>query len=964
MIGSNRIGGLNSGQWQDPRSRGRFRITGGAGLGMPNGLETTRIYPGLRVPISDLPVFRGVSEPRGRQSAVSASPGRWHDPAEQLTIPTLVPRIQAFGNRSPEGLVNPVYQKASGVAATRSPRSTALMDLVTGRTDSVSLRDPALRGGAFNNWDPDSPAVAAVLDPAAAGFPDAITAGAAYGIPSAAVKRLVEAQGPRRALLAPGSVTRTLTADDVPGGPEAATLQDILDDTPRTDLTWQPGVGLTAGMGPRGDSAIERFPIDWGTGLPSDVPLRLRGSGGAIAAEGIALGGDRLGFASQDSAGVRTSQRGTADINSFGLVPVSWRNPDGSITVREIDPTRGVFSYENDVVRPGAGSDNTAQFLRTTEDTLGTMVQEAMEEAKTPVMTRQALVQARRDGRFTPLPLDQREGSLIGYITKTGVDSPLPVYAPERNGRPVTTMIDVPDGPNRAKKVPTRLFRVGSPLNRDDEELRDLLRGELVRTVTAPDSSSPVNILKIADALEKGFTLVPAELGAAAPATAAPLSLDAVRDWTGALRGQPRLLPDGGRNPMSGSLQVVNRDGSVVQTLVPEADAGGRFTGRLLPMRSIEVGPTALLDDPVVRQRGERAGMRAGLRKSEAGLEGTTGRLGAGAFMADPDVVGLGEAGYLPLLVNSVISPEVAAQTPGLGERLELFRQHQEQRGLPAQLPGVPQPDGTVAIELDSRLFPPGSHARTILRQNVHDYTNGAVDLRFPDDRSAYVAPAPTGTSPWEAFWGGVTPASAEQRRAMYGLSGQQPVRLSYDIAQPEAGPPPIAPTVIRDLVAPVETPPAPAPAFAVGPDGQTFITGLSLPDRYTPSYLDDVGAYMAAQARALPASVPPAAAGEQLRLPVSSFGQVRTLEPEEPVLRAGRAAGPYAGASYYGLGGPETYQQPLSAAGAARGFDYGRMAEDLGAELGSPEQERAMLQMARRVQQRQLERAAAQAGG
>lgn len=75
---------------------------------------------------------------------------------------------------------------------------------------------------------------------------------------------------------------------------------------------------------------------------------------------------------------------------------------------------------------------------------------------------------------------------------------------------------------------------------------------------------------------------------------------------------------------------------------------------------------------------------------------------------------------------------------------------------------------------------------------------------------------------------------------------------------------------------------------------------------------------------------------------------RVQVSAAEIPV---GRAAGPYAGSEYYGLGDAGASRRAaMSARGQAAGFDYQRMAGALGAEPGSPEHERAMLQMMRRV--------------
>jgi hypothetical protein len=93
----------------------------------------------------------------------------------------------------------------------------------------------------------------------------------------------------------------------------------------------------------------------------------------------------------------------------------------------------------------------------------------------------------------------------------------------------------------------------------------------------------------------------------------------------------------------------------------------------------------------------------------------------------------------------------------------------------------------------------------------------------------------------------------------------------------------------------------------------------------------------------------------EQTELPIQlpRRGDVSSSMIADGDYPVGRPAGPYAREAYYGQGDPAAYQQAATPRGALGGFDYGTMAADLGAEVGSPEQERALRQVAMRIRRR-----------
>jgi hypothetical protein len=100
-----------------------------------------------------------------------------------------------------------------------------------------------------------------------------------------------------------------------------------------------------------------------------------------------------------------------------------------------------------------------------------------------------------------------------------------------------------------------------------------------------------------------------------------------------------------------------------------------------------------------------------------------------------------------------------------------------------------------------------------------------------------------------------------------------------------------------------------------------------------------------------------PIRAADQANLPF------RDIDTEPRALAEGligRSAGPYAGASYYGT--PLDRSQYQGGLSGRPGFDYGTMADQMGAEPGSPEQSRAMAQLVARQRARQAQASVAPA--
>lgn len=185
------------------------------------------------------------------------------------------------------------------------------------------------------------------------------------------------------------------------------------------------------------------------------------------------------------------------------VIEASQRQPDGQWlkggerAIGTIDPNQLVgvpagYEREGDV-----DEDKTASFLREKEIRLKEAINRINEGNKTPVMSRSALVQAQQEGRFRPLSKAEHaarqvsaaatgsKDTLIGYLTKSTVDRAkdgvrygeevLPVYDTEV----LTGTRQVPEAGNELFGVtnePDKLFRVGSPVNRDYSEAREFAR--------------------------------------------------------------------------------------------------------------------------------------------------------------------------------------------------------------------------------------------------------------------------------------------------------------------------------------------------------------------------------------------------------------------------------------------------------------------------------------------------------
>jgi hypothetical protein len=672
----------------------------------------------------------------------------------------------------------------------------------------------------------------------------------------------------------PGAVRRTLTAIDLLANPaqaiagvtpqQAQAVYSELIDPPNRygQRLYQgpvPRPGRTGGYR-RHDDTMFVDPTDWSTNLPSDVPIGQRGAGAAASAERAALLTDVSGFSSEDPSRVRTAARtGRRPVGGDGGYPeraqeVVVYRPDGTFEVRTVDPTIEARNVEIPIDRRlSAYNSDQQDYL-----TLGELVRQASEEAKTPLMPRSAVLEADRRGRVSPMyGPGGGEGSLIGTLSRTGSE-PVPLYAPTVGGERLSMARDIANrfGKPQFESIKEPAYRPGTPLNRDvDGVLRPQLAeafGEVglpvVQTLVPSRNRGHVaNVGTLQEAIRNGLQV--------RQSGGEPLGLEEVRALAESIRRQP-WSPDAPRLYVERPAGVDATSGTPLQgpaelrrILLPQvqqdASGPGPMTGAFVRAVPGEAGPALLLGNPEIRKAAEAFMQRRGASRYESGIEGLTSALASQA--GRPPQTGLNAPAAASPVVQQ--AARVAVQQLGgtaavPGRPIWAPAQQWESEGgagwgyqrvspvgpLPEGITYRLMGDGASTVmgrmtpaALAGALPPAGSYGAQVLAQDVHSYLQGAVPLEqiaaalpFPERVSA---PMPQPGAPDPMTPQGPASAWSPGRASTLEAALQQAAA-----AQVMGGDP-------RQMV--------------LTADGRPF-TG-QFP--YAPSYLDDVAAYMAASA-------------------------------------------------------------------------------------------------------------------
>lgn len=988
---------------------------------------------------------------RAPQNQASSAVGQWlqgegereyrHSPFRYTGYgqPSLLPggRVEAVSApyRAPDPLLEGGNQRSAAI-----PYSERLLALLNG-TDQVVLQDPALLRGSFRKGT-------------VADAPGGVKIAVSRDDLPLSVRPQVgadpeEAVNVYRKILGEGS----LLGGDRGAMSEDGLIEEFIESLPSHTLLelreqgptrsavssaeylykkflQNRSPGQTARRAEYSDGTpVEQFPVNWSTGLPDDTPLFARGRSGADRAETRALGGTELGSIGRDPALVSIQSRGKASGDEpETMVPYVYHKGGREFEIRYIDPTQVVENIEIDPSQ--RTSAHTSDSFG--EVTLASKIQNALNDAKIPLMPLSALENARRRGRFLP-SRDEQRGTLAGYILNQGVPGSAPrnfasaddipeadlaakagiwnpVYAPQtRDGR-LTMRRDVPPerGYGNAEAIREYAYRVGGPLNRDPDRLREYLKEalglagvQISKEYAIPwkleDRNQGLTQLgRLQSDIDRGFQVLPATPGSQ------PIAREELAPLLQRMRGQED-------DPLASGLNVVY-DGKTVHRLLPERDLGGRLTGRFYTAQEQEIGPAVLIEDKLLRLEAEKFAKKHGLGEG-ATLDGFA-RAMADAGSLAPKFVPRPPANADPiaaLVAKAVLSERELGANPLLAAHLD--------RVTGPRFPVLSRTfdeAGTPLVSVPPVIAAKDSYARDLLAQSVHDVTGQRVPLATIRERLQYQdRPAPAET-PMDREFDHYDPI---ERRWLPTSRGQ----IIDDARRQREDHADLPETVSNTSWAPLQEQAA-NQLLGTGdrqlglPREGSQLTGVQF--QWTPDpALDALKEYMALRAGQMPARAQSALAVDQLELPFdSAAGQLSLgpaprlrLSPLSPEMHArishlrtapevqpgagrgprvdqlglplqtgvyatadggvrrafdplpvGRAAGPYAGSDYYGLGGDAgVYQRPMTIAGAMGGFDYGTMAEGLGAAPGSPEHTMAMAQLASRVAARRRATAA-----
>jgi len=1042
------------------------RPTDSVALGMPGFGPGISITPqGVGTGWRSLPLgeraswYDPDSSVNATQDQASSAVGQWlqgeeekkyrHSPFKYTGYgqPSLLPGGRAEGVSAPYRSPDPLSGDGNQRSAT-IPYSQRLLSLLNG-ADRVVLQDPALLSGSIRKGTqtPGGVKVAVSRDDLPLSIRPQVGADPEEALN---VYRGILGEGPFPGS-AQGAASEDSLIEEFIGSLPLRSLLKLREKGPTRstmsaaerlykNFLQNRSPGQTARRAEYSDGTpVEQFPVNWSTGLPDDTPLFARGRSGADRAETRALGGTVLGSIGQDPALVSTQSRGKASGDEpETMVPYVYHKGGREFEIRYIDPTQVVENIEIDPSQ--RTSAHTSDSFR--EVTLASKIQDALNDAKIPLMPLSALEDARRRGRFLPIHREQ-QGSLAGYILNQGVPGSAPrnfasaddipeadlaakagiwnpVYAPETRGARLTMRRDVPPerGYGNAEAIRENAYRVGGPLNRDPDRLREYLKEALglAGVQTSKEYAIPwkledrnqglTHLGRLQSGIDRGFQVLPATPGSQ------PIAREELAPLLQRMRGQED-------DPLASGLNVVY-DGKIVHRLLPERDLGGRLTGRFYTAQEQEIGPAVLIEDELLRQEAEKFAEKHGLGEGGT-LDGFARAMASAGAMA-PKFVPRPPANADPiaaLVAKAVLSEQELAANPILAAHLD--------RVTGDRLPVLSRTfseAGTPLVRVPPEIAAKGSYdAKDLLAQSVHDVTGQRVPLATIRERLQYQdRPAPVET-PMDREFDHYDPIGRRWLPTSRGQIVDDARRQLEDHADlPE--------TVSNTSWAPLQEQAA-GQVLGTGdrqlglPREGSQLTGVQFTWAPDPA-LDALKEYMALRARQMPArvrNVQPAdqlqllldpaveqlslgpapqlrlspfspemaarishlrtapevqlGAGrgprvDQLGLPLqagvyaTANGEVRrSFDPPDrpgfrPARNVGRAAGPYAGSDYYGLGGDASpYQQPMTMAGAIGGFNYDAMAQGLGAAPGSPEHTMAMAQLASRVAARRRATAA-----
>ena len=217
---------------------------------------------------------------------------------------------------------------------------------------------------------------------------------------------------------------------------------------------------------------------------------------------------------------------------AYSAAEVFLRDRRNRITDRTEGGRRATLDPQQIVETRDKDPDNVYSSERSEEVNLGQKVKELSNEAETKVIGRAALEDLYRRGRYTPTQTmspevlaavysqyginPERPGTFAG-VMDIGTETSQPIFAPERKDGPLKGKRTVPDGWYGSKEIEDQIFRIGNPMKYDAEQLRAELApylgmemvGQPKRNTFGGKVATALSFQKIAELQSQGVEFIP-----------------------------------------------------------------------------------------------------------------------------------------------------------------------------------------------------------------------------------------------------------------------------------------------------------------------------------------------------------------------------------------------------------------------------------------------------------------------
>ena len=217
---------------------------------------------------------------------------------------------------------------------------------------------------------------------------------------------------------------------------------------------------------------------------------------------------------------------------AYSKAEVFLRDRKNRITDKTEGGRRATLDPQQIVETRDKDPDNVYSSERSEEVNLGQKVKELSNEAETKVIGRTALEDLYRKGRYAPIQTmtpeelaaafsqyginPEKPGTFAGVLD-VGTEASQPVFAPETKDGPLKGKRTVPAGYFGSKEIEDQIFRIGNPMKYDAEQLRAELApylgmemvGQPKRNTFGGKVATALSFQKIAELQKQGVEFIP-----------------------------------------------------------------------------------------------------------------------------------------------------------------------------------------------------------------------------------------------------------------------------------------------------------------------------------------------------------------------------------------------------------------------------------------------------------------------